>query len=183
MILILAGIVSWAAGIDGMLHDGLRLSMTSWARTWIVDISLIGGLLVMGPFALAVMLILALRGRRDAALWLLATIISGRLIVEGLKSIVARPRPPEADWLDRVSSWSFPSSHSAGTMLTCVAIALVIGTRPALVAALAFAVLVGWSRLALGVHWPGDVLAGWGFALAWIGAASWLRRPPRIQGR
>ncbi len=56
-------------------------------------------------------------------------------------------------------------------MLTCVALAMLAGTRPALVAGIGFAVLIGWSRLALGVHWPGDVVAGWGFALLWLGIA------------
>jgi undecaprenyl-diphosphatase len=180
IVLIAAGLICWATGLDGTLHDVLRFSLTSSARSSLVHLTTIGGLLVMGPTALVVIGLLAWRKRGEAALWLLATIVSGRLIVEGVKPLIARPRPPQADWLDPVSSWSFPSSHSAGTMLTCVGIALIVGTRSALAVAIAFAVLIGWTRLALGVHWPGDVLAGWGFALAWLGAASWVRQPPRI---
>ncbi len=181
--LIAIGLICWATGLDGLLHDTFRLSITSSARAAIVHLTTVGGLLVMGPVALVVIGLLAIRKRGEAALWLLATIVSGRLIVEGVKPLIARPRPPQADWLDPVSSWSFPSSHSAGTMLTCVGIALVVGTRPALAIAIGFAVLIGWTRLALGVHWPGDVLAGWGFALAWLGAASWVRRPPSLGSR
>ncbi len=79
----------------------------------------------MGPVALAVTLLLLVRGERREALWLFATIAVGRLIVEGGKELVHRPRPPIADRLEHVTSWSFPSSHSAGTMMTALAIALV----------------------------------------------------------
>jgi undecaprenyl-diphosphatase len=174
-VLIAAGLICWLGGVDLRLHDPLRLPLASPARTAVIVLSSLGGLSVMGPLALAAVILLAIRGRRRNAVWLFATIVSGRLVVEGVKLLVMRPRPPQADWLDPVASWSFPSSHSAGTMLTCVALGLLAGTRPALAAGIAFAVLIGWSRLALGVHWPGDVLAGWGFALVWLGVASqWL---------
>ncbi len=174
-VLVAAGLICWLSGIDIRLHEVLRLPPASPARTAVIVLSSLGGLLVMGPLALAAVILLTLRSRRRDALWLFATIVSGRLVVEGVKLLVMRPRPPQADWLDPVASWSFPSSQSAGTMLTCTALALLAGTRPALSIGVGFAVLIGWSRLALGVHWPGDVLAGWGFALVWLGVAShWL---------
>ncbi len=174
-LLILGGLASWASGFDLQLHPLLRVSAASIARVPALWLTMLGGLGTMGPFALVVVLGLVARGRRQAAIWLFATIASGRLVVEGLKLIVTRARPPRVDWLDPVASWSFPSSHSAGAMLTGMAIALLVGTRSAFAAAILFAGLVGWSRLALGVHWPGDVLAGWGFGLLWVGAANTLR--------
>jgi undecaprenyl-diphosphatase len=179
-LLIAAGVTSWATGLDYRLHDLLRLSVASPVRLPALSFTMLGGFLVMGPFGLAAVLILLLRKRTQAALWLVLTVASGRLIVEGVKFIVTRPRPPRADWLDPVASWSFPSSHSAGSMLTCLALASLAGTRPAYVAAIAFSILVGWSRLALGVHWPGDVLAGWGFALLWLGIAIQFRPAARV---
>lgn len=176
-LLIVAGLISWATGLDCQLHDLLRLSVTSPLRIPALALTTLGGFAAMGPFGLAVVLILLLRRRWQAALWLFLTVGSGRLIVEASKFLITRPRPPRADWLDPVASWSFPSSHSAGSMMTCVALAALAGTRPAYAAAIVFPLLVGWSRMALGVHWPGDVLAGWGFGLLWVGLAS-IRSPP-----
>lgn len=141
-----------------------------------------GGFITLGPVALAAVLLLAFRGRKAEALWLFLAVGSGRLFVEAAKEILARPRPPLIGRLDEVTSLSFPSSHAAGSMLTMLALALLFGRdRPWLTPILAtFALAVGWSRLALGVHWPSDVLAGWGVALIWIGIASrWLPRAGR----
>jgi undecaprenyl-diphosphatase len=37
------------------------------------------------------------------------------------------------------------------------------------------ALFIGWTRVALGVHWPSDVMAGWGIGLVWVGLALSLR--------
>jgi undecaprenyl-diphosphatase len=177
LLLIAAGIACWATGLDDDLRLLLRLPPASAWRQVVVGLTFLGSLLVMGPIALLAVVILLVRGQRRAAVWLLVTVTSGRLAVEGLKLVITRPRPPIAERLDAVTSWSFPSSHSAGTILTCLALAMLAGTRWALAGALGFAVLIGWSRLALGVHWPGDVLAGWGFAMLWVGVAERFKRP------
>jgi len=173
-LLIAAGIVCWANGLDDWLHNLFRLSTSSPLRGPVTAMTRLGGLAVLGPAGLAIVILLAWRVERRRALWLFATIASGRLAVEGLKLAIMRPRPPQADRLDLVASWSFPSSHSAGTMLTCLSLALLARSRAAPTGAILIAVLIGWSRLALGVHWPGDVLAGWGFGLLWIGL--WIRQ-------
>ncbi len=190
-VLMVAGLVLFAAGLalwhahafDLALHRGLLLdSGGPWVR-WTLGLSVLGGFLVMGPVALAVAAWLAWQGGRARALWLFATIASGRLLVEGIKLLVQRPRPPLEDRLEHISSWSFPSSHSAGTMMTAVAaLALFAEERwPVWLAAILAAGAVGWSRVALGVHWPSDVLAGWGFGLAWVGAA-WRYGGPMRSG-
>jgi len=61
-------------------------------------------------------------------------------------------------------------------MMTCVALALLFGRGdgPVLLALFA-AAFIGWSRVALGVHWPSDVMVGWGIGLVWLGLALSLR--------
>jgi len=162
------GLACWWFGADPPLHSLLRASGGS--ATMIARLSALGGLLFIGPLALATVLFLLWRRRRADALWLLLTITSGRLAVEGLKLTLMGPRPPRPDWLEIVQSWSFPSSHSAGTIMTCIALALLFGRRRwGMAVALLMAGLIGWTRVALAVHWPSDVLAGWGFGLLWLG--------------
>jgi undecaprenyl-diphosphatase len=162
------GLACWWFGADPPLHTLLRLSHGSAAA--VGHLSALGGLLFMGPLAaMGVALLLWLRRKIDA-LWLLVTITTGRLAVEGLKLALMRPRPPRADWLEIVQSWSFPSSHSAGTIMTCIALALLFGRRRwSMAGALLAAGVIGWTRVALAVHWPSDVLAGWGFGMLWLG--------------
>jgi len=167
-LLILAGAACWWFGADGTLHRLLLASGPAAPR--IVFLSALGGFAVMGPVALAALALLLWRRRTADAVWLLLTIAIGRLAVEAVKLVVTRPRPPSGDWLEIVKSWSFPSSHSAGTMMTCVALAVLFGRgERAMILALLAALAIGWSRIALGVHWPSDVLVGWGFGLAWLG--------------
>ena len=182
VLLFAAGLLLWwQAPLDLALHFALWLGHGP-ADKPVVRLSALGGFLVMGPLALAATLLLLLRGERREALWLFATIAVGRLIVEGGKDLVHRPRPPLADRLEHVTSWSFPSSHSAGTMMTGVAIALVARSGWAgLLVALLAAATIGWTRAALGVHWPSDVLAGWGFGLAWVGVC-WRYGAPTRSG-
>jgi len=92
------------------------------------------------------------------------------LIAHVAKAIADRSRPYEvmADAVLRqqpAHGTSFPSSHTAVTL--AVAIALVpFLARPLAAAGIAYAALVGWSRVYLGVHYPLDVLAGAGIGIA-----------------
>jgi undecaprenyl-diphosphatase len=97
-----------------------------------------------------------------------------------LKPLIARPRPSLAldgvrALVGRKSSWSMPSNHAANT----AAAAVLIARRwprwmwPAALATL----LVGYSRVYVGAHYPSDVLAGWAIGVALGAAASaWLER-------
>jgi len=86
------------------------------------------------------------------------------------KAVADRPRPYEvmADAVLRqqpAHGTSFPSSHTAVTLAVAIAIVPFLA-RPLAAAGIAYAVLVGWSRVYLGVHYPLDVLAGAGIGTA-----------------
>lgn len=180
--LVLAGLSLWMivpaldVAIDRMLH----LPHGSMAIGPIATFTDLGGAAVMIPLALAGAVLLLIRRRPAAALWLFLTIASGRLIVEALKYLCDRARPPVSDQFVTVSTAAFPSSHSAGTILTLTAllIAFGIGGRAAWALAGLFALAIGVSRIMLGVHWPSDVLGGWGFGLLWAAMAA-SRLPAR----
>jgi undecaprenyl-diphosphatase len=110
------------------------------------------------------------KGPRSAILYLLLVLL-GRLFVVAQKAVVARVRPDPAGRLDVVTSMAFPSAHAANLMIASLGFALLAAPLrlrvPAVLGALALAILVGLTRLVLAVHWPSDVLGGWAFGAAW----------------
>jgi undecaprenyl-diphosphatase len=89
---------------------------------------------------------------------------------------VDRARPPVADWWAAAGGPAFPSGHTTAAAvvagLGAWALAQRVTSRRARSAvwagAVAYAMLVGWSRYWLGVHWPSDVLGGWLLGAAWV---------------
>ncbi len=118
---------------------------------------------------------LLVRGQRRAALFLAATVAAERLLVDGVKLIVARPRPSIDAYPLVTHSSSFPSGHAANSMTAFLALALWLAPPRWRTAALTAAVLaslaVGATRPLLGVHWPSDVLAGWLIGALCVAAA------------
>jgi undecaprenyl-diphosphatase len=111
------------------------------------------------------------RRKVRSALLLLAVTLLGRALVELQKVGVHRQRP-ELEHLVEVRSLSFPSAHSANSMILLLSLALIAAPtghrRWAVLAALAGTFLVGITRPILGVHWPSDVIGGWSFGAAWV---------------
>lgn len=129
------------------------------------------------PFDIAfVLLLAALRWRREG-LFAGIALAGSALLNLGAKQLFARARPSLWESLAPEGSFSFPSGHAMGSMtLAMVLILLAWRTRWRLWVALpmvGFVVLVGLSRVYLGVHYPSDILAGWAAACAWT-ALAWL---------
>ena len=117
-------------------------------------------------------LFLMRRNQRWPAVVLLAGPLIGKGLTELQKYEINRTRPEEDPHLVVVHNLSFPSGHSANAMMTYVAIALFLASASErrsywVAGALLLAVLVGLSRVVLGVHWPSDVIAGWSYGLVW----------------
>ncbi|MEU4607771.1 phosphatase PAP2 family protein [Kribbella sp. NPDC023972] len=86
-----------------------------------------------------------------------------------LKQLVGRSRPDLWPLPADVSEYSFPSGHAANTTALIGALVLILRKRWPAVAGVVVVVAAGWAQLALGRHYPTDVLAGWLWALAWVG--------------
>lgn len=120
--------------------------------------------------------LLASRRRPDLALALVVSAAGTWLTVNALKLSIRRPRPPEVVRLVHASGWSFPSGHAGQATATWLALGIVVGlvaTRrwqkaTSIAVGAVLALLVGVSRVYLGVHWMTDVLVGWLVGVAWF---------------
>jgi undecaprenyl-diphosphatase len=160
----------------------------AWVEELARDITALGGIAVLGLLVLAAAGFLWLSAQRRLALFVLLAVGTGVALSMAMKMGFDRPRPDLTSAGTAVYTASFPSGHSlmsAVVYLTLGALlARTMARRAAKVYVMALAVLVvvlvGISRVYLGVHWPTDVLAGWslgaGWALLAALVASWLDR-------
>ena len=156
---------------EEMVRDVTALG--SYAFVIIVVTAATGYLLLMRKYGLALLLLAAEGG--------------GMLFSSLLKELFDRPRP-DIEHAARVFTASFPSGHatlSAVTFLTLGALLTrVTAERKSklyfMTVAIVLTLMVGLSRLYLGVHYPSDILAGWCIGSAWAvlcwGGALWLQR-------
>jgi undecaprenyl-diphosphatase len=112
-------------------------------------------------------------GRGRLALALVAIVTIGRGLSEAQKYWIARVRPDVEPHLVIVKTSSFPSGHATSSMIfyLTVALALSAGTRwhrAAASGAITLSLLIGTSRVMLGVHWPSDVIGGWAYGMLWV---------------
>jgi undecaprenyl-diphosphatase len=153
----------------------------AWVEEMFRDFTALGGIGVLGLLTLVSIGYLWLQGLRRIAWFLLLAILGGLLLSLALKAGFHRPRPELVSHGSMIYTSSFPSGHSmlaAVVYLTGGALLAVVHTarrvRVYLIGCAVLAtLLVGVSRVYLGVHWPSDVLAGWAAGAAWA-AACWL---------
>ena len=152
-----------------------------WVEEMGRDFTAMGSMGVLTLIALAVLGYLLLAGRNRACLFTLLAVSGGMLLSTLLKMAFDRPRPDLVPHDTVVYTASFPSGHAmmaAVTYLTLAAILSRVHSAPLLKAylliiAIVITLLVGISRVYLGVHWPTDVLAGWAAGASWA-ALCWL---------
>ena len=152
-----------------------------WVEETLADFTALGGYPLLVPIGGIVICVLLLLRHRGAALFLFLSLAGGSIASTLLKQLFARPRPDLVAHADRVFTSSFPSAHAmvaTVAWLTLAAITVRFVPRRSLrrfimTMACIIAIIVGASRVYLGVHWPSDVLAGWAVGTAWAGCA-WL---------
>jgi undecaprenyl-diphosphatase len=174
--------------------DPARVIGPAWTTEAARDFSALGSTPVLFLVTLSVIGFLFLSGKRHAMWLTLIATVGAVLLTAGLKASIGRPRPEVVPHLQHVTSSSFPSGHS----ILATAVYLTLGALLArevsplrmrvyvLSAAVVVTMLVGVSRVLLGVHYPTDVLAGCAAGLAWSLTcwlvARYLQRRGAIEG-
>ena len=133
------------------------------------------------PLALIAAAVFLARGWRRGALLVLVMVAGAWLLDGGLKLTFARARPtPFFDYYPAPSSYSFPSGHALFSVCFFGGLAVLLTHRldnrvaqvMVWLIAVAIILLIGGSRVYLGVHYPTDVLGGYAVGLAWVTAVA-----------
>ena len=127
-------------------------------------------------------LVLILTKFYKEAVILVTGMLVGVTVSQSLKHLINRPRPDVVPHLTEFSSPSFPSGHAMNnmllaTLLTYLSWRMFKNKRLSIIVGVVtyiWAILVGISRLYLGVHWPTDVIFGWIFGLLIGGGVIWI---------
>jgi undecaprenyl-diphosphatase len=160
----------------------------AWLPEVVRDITALGGYTILTLVTVATLAYLWMARQGRVALFVLVAAAGALLWIVVFKLGFDRPRPELVPHIMAAHSPSFPSGHSAAAAAIYLTLGVLLArfqTRRRLRLffvglAVAITVLVGLSRVYLGVHWPSDVVAGWTLGGGWaIGcwlAATWLRR-------
>lgn len=139
------------------------------------DFSALGGYAVITTLIVTVTLLGGLRYGRPWVRFFLITVLGGFACSMLLKLAFGRERPAVVRHLSHVATTSFPSGHAMMSSIVYLCIGLLLARRVQdarirtvlVLVPLFLTVLVGISRVAMGVHYPTDVLAGWTAGLTW----------------
>lgn len=165
------------ARIDHSVLHWLNEQATPWLDHAAVEITALGDTLVVIMIAVISASLLMLLGRKAYAALLVASVAGAGVITPMLKTIFDRPRPQVLELRAHFaeSSAAYPSGHATMSMVTLMTIAFIVhrlsrhrwvGVLAGLLAGVVI-LLIGLSRLYLGLHFPSDVIAGYTVGFTW----------------
>lgn len=200
--LLVLGVAGWAFGvlvrdvmrgggasqIDGPISRALVDRRDEWLTTVMQAVTELGGTSVMATGLVIVAVVTWTLTRNWVTVVVLgSTLLGAMLLGDVVKPLVARVRPV-VDTATGADGFAFPSSHATRAVAVFGALAYVAagwlrtwsGKVAAWTIALGVVLLVGFSRIYLGMHWTTDVLGGYALGATWL--ASVLVTTSAIQG-
>ncbi|MCW3848559.1 phosphatase PAP2 family protein [Sphingomonas sp. LB-2] len=147
----------------------------AWLQVPMREITVLGGPTSLTLLTFAITGFLLFARKFATAGFVAASITGGAILSVALKDLFLRPRPAIVPHLVAVDATSFPSGHAMNSAIVFLTLGALLtrtqkdrGVRIYLIAvSILLTLLVGFSRVYLGVHWPSDVIAGWIVGAAW----------------
>ena len=163
-------------GDTTVLDEAVLLGLNELSRPWVdsvmVFITQLGGVLVLGLATVLVVGYFWYKRRKYAALMVLASMVGAGILNVLLKALFARERPDLWTQLVTETSFSFPSGHAMGSSAFALALIIILWQTKwrilVLILGSLYVLLIGLSRMYLGVHFPTDVVAGWLVSAGWV---------------
>jgi len=140
-----------------------------WLEVIVRDLTALGGVVTLGLLTLAVCGYFWLQHKPRMALFVLLSIAGGSLFNSVLKEFFERPRPDLVPHSTAAAMSSFPSGHAMMSAVAYLTLGALLAHASSKISikiyilgwSLVLTILVGVSRVYLGVHWPTDIIAGW----------------------
>lgn len=167
-------------GFDAPLTLWVRANTPEWFRQVALAFSAVGSATWMTPVSAVLLLVF---WRKSAAMGRYFLISLGGVMLLNiiLKALIGRVRPQIVEWLWQEGDNSFPSGHAtmaAALTVTLVALLWRTGWRwPLIVVGALYTLLMGVSRVYVGVHYPTDVLGGWALGIGWSAGTAMVLWP------
>ena len=163
------------SAMDSAILLAVAKKRTPWLTITAVDVTALGSITLVVLFSVFTLVVLLVLRDRLGALQLLTASVGAGILTFVTKNLIERIRPVEAQQLIVVSGFSYPSGHSVSTSALYLTIAIIAGryvqhsgARAAIFLAVsAVLIMIGASRVYLGVHYPTDVVSGISLGAAW----------------
>lgn len=158
--------------LDGAILQAVHNIASPTLNMWAVAVTTLGGAMIVAVMTSLVCGVLLIQRHWRKATVVAATVGGAVLMNLALKVLFARDRPTLWEAIVTEHSYSFPSGHAmASSALAVCLVILAWPTRwrwPVLIGAALYTLIIGLTRLYLGVHFPTDIIAGWCVSLAWM---------------
>ncbi len=196
---ILAGTLAILGTLASVVAAGKTLGFDAVVLTWIygrstpaldaffVTITDLGGVIAVTTLTLVAIVLLVWKKYYRKAVLVGLGVGGVALLNVVLKGVFERARPDLWEWIVTETYFSFPSGHavaSSALALCCVAIFWRTKWRwAAVIGGALYTILIGVSRMYLGVHYPTDILGGWLLSAVWISFVALVLYGTTIAGR
>jgi membrane-associated phospholipid phosphatase len=149
------------------LHQTANPLLDSFAQS-VTTLGIYGGTL---PIIVLVSGILTYQKKWRSLLYVMITALGSIGLSYGTKYAFDRLRPHLWESIYTATSPAFPSGHALSSMMLAMVIVILTWETPwrwlTFFLSAIFVLLIAWTRLYLGVHYPSDILGGWSLAIAW----------------